>query len=83
MSTKQIIHKGWDTLPPLIHPDKANALPNPTERQKSEKITFESFQKASEVQEPKTYQRITFLFVIILYLLFNLKLETNLFILNI
>ena len=52
---KQIIHKGWDTLPPLIHPDKANAMPNPTARKKSLNFTIESFLKARELQEPKTY----------------------------
>ena len=55
---KQIIHKGWDTLPPLIHPDKANAQPNPT----FQKRTNESYKKLSELQEPKTHVigRITF-----------------------
>lgn len=57
MSTepKQTIHKGWDTLPPLILPEKANAQPNITARQKSVNFTIESFQKAREIEEPKTF----------------------------
>ena len=60
--TKQTIHKGWDTLPPLIHPDKANSQPNPTLRQPKNLHFIESYLKSREIQEPKTYiiERIIF-----------------------
>jgi hypothetical protein len=56
------IHKGWDTLPPLILPEKANAKPNITARQVKIDITNEKYKKAVELEEPKTFiiERITF-----------------------
>jgi hypothetical protein len=65
MSTKtetQLIHKGWDTLPPLIPPEKANVQPNQTMHQIKCEDFKESYQKACELQEPKTFiiERITF-----------------------
>jgi hypothetical protein len=58
--SKQIIHKGWDTLPPLILPEKANVHPNLTLRHVKIDITNEKYKKALE--EPKTFimERITF-----------------------